>query len=295
MECLKRQTYTELEIILVDDGSTDGSGDLCDAWAAGDSRVSVIHQSNGGMSVARNAALDRVKGDFVTFIDSDDYVEPNYVERLLQVANDYDVDIAMCDWVEEEHGHPVVRKTVGNPKVSTYSGDEALKVVYYQETLTNSVCARMCRTSLFEGLRFKPGIYYEDLAITYDLIRKSRRIAFSHEVLYHYVHHPGSVITTFTAKRFHVIDVLSDLETRVERENPQLLPAVRSRYLSACFNMLRLAPHEEQYAAKLDHCWNEVKRLRRLCIGDGSMRVRNKLGILASYFGRTFLELCIRH
>jgi len=107
LDSVVTQTYKEIEIILVDDGSTDGSGPICDEYAAQDKRIRVIHKRNGGLSDARNVGLDRCSGRYVTFIDSDDYVASDYVERLYRILVEYNADIAVCDYFEFYDEEPV--------------------------------------------------------------------------------------------------------------------------------------------------------------------------------------------
>ena len=104
MKSLLEQTYRNLEVILVDDGSKDGSGAMCDAYAAQDSRVRVIHQANGGVSSARNAGLDQVTGKYVAFVDADDYVEPDYLKRLCEDLTRHEADLSSCDYREVIQG-----------------------------------------------------------------------------------------------------------------------------------------------------------------------------------------------
>ena len=101
IESILCQTYTNLEIILVDDGSTDKSGDICDFYARKDNRVKVVHKENGGAAAARNFALNMVTGQYIGFVDSDDYIEPIMYQSMIQIAEEYDCDVVMCDCVKE--------------------------------------------------------------------------------------------------------------------------------------------------------------------------------------------------
>ena len=263
------QTYSDLEIILVDDGSIDISGDMCDEYALKDSRLKVIHKENGGLSEARNAGLERARGTYVTFIDADDYVHPQFVELLVKTAHSTGAQIAACTWQELNDGDKPRRVKSKNPRCRTYTQEEAINSVFYQRRLNHSACSRIFETSLFRDLRFPEGALYEDLAIIYPLLRKVEKVALLKAPMYYYMHRPGSIITTMTLRRTQVLDHLEKLEELVASEAPQYLPAVRSRHMSACFNMLRLMPAKDPKWKQIkDRCWKYVKNMRFSCLKD---------------------------
>lgn len=289
VDSILHQTYPMLEVLLVDDGSTDGSGEMCDTWCKRDTRIHVIHKPNGGLSSARNAALDMMTGSVVAFVDSDDSIEPQFVERLMQTMRDNDADIAVAAW--EITDNPTVPADDGASGASVFTSSEAIDEVFYQGRLTNSACSRLIKASLFDGLRFPEGMLYEDLAIAYDLLKRVLRVAYIDTVLYHYLQRPGSITTTFTPDRTHVLDICENLEKKVSTEAPQHLPAVRSRLLSASFNILLLCPANRSMNDVEQRCWSNISRLRSRCLTDRRVRAKNKAGILLSYLGRRALCL----
>lgn len=288
------QTYRNLEIFLVDDGSTDSSGEICDRYAEQDSRINVIHKSNGGLSSARNAALDVITGDCVTFIDSDDFVHPSFAEKLIEALGK-DSQIAIAPWQECNEGElPALSKRItGN--IISYSQDEAINEIYYQRRLTHSACSRVFDAKLFDNIRFPKGMLYEDLAISYDILKKATKITYCDcPPMYFYMHRSGSIINTMTLKRTHVLDHLERIEQQIAKEAPQFLPAVRSRHMSACFNILRLMPvNDPQWQPTKQRCWQYVKNMRFLCISDPNVRLKNKIACLLSYLGINFLMTII--
>ena len=284
------QTHQDLEIILVDDGSTDASGDICDQYAERDSRICVIHKSNGGLSDARNAALDVMRGDYVTFVDADDYVHPQFVELLLHTIEDTGAPIAVCRWQELNDGEQPKSVDTGHITTKLFSQAEAINSVFYQQELNHSACSRLFKASIFDSLRFPVGKLYEDLAVIYPILKKVDRVALISPAMYYYMHRTGSIIESMTLQRTHVLDHLESLEAQVADEAPQYLPAVRSRHLSACFNMLRLMPADDpEWQPTKQRSWQYVKSIRNLCIADPHVRLKNKTAILLSYFGLDFL------
>lgn len=284
------QTYTDLEIILVDDGSIDISGDICDEYALHNARVRVIHKENGGLSDARNAGLDVARGNYVAFIDADDYVHPSFVELLLKTINETGAQIAVSTWQELKDGDKPRKVKTKRPRCTILTQEEAISSVFYQKKLNHSSCSRIFETQLFNNLRFPEGMLYEDLAIIYPLLCKVEKVALINTPMYYYMHRQGSIITTMSLRRTHVLDHIERIEEQVTDEAPQYLPAVRSRHLSACFNMLRLMPVDDpKWQATKERCWDYIKNMRFLCIKDSKVRLKNKIACLLSYFGVDFL------
>ena len=288
------QTYKDLEIILVDDGSHDASGDICDNYDLEYRHIRVIHKENGGLSDARNAGLDVAQGQYVTFIDADDYVHPRFVEALMNTIETTGAQIAACTWQELKEGKTPREVMVENASCKFLSQEEAINTVFYQGELNHSACSRIFEKKLFDDLRFPVGALYEDLAIIYPLLCKVEKVALLKAPMYYYMHRTGSIITTMSLRRTHVLDHLERLEAQVSNEAPQYLPAVRSRHLSACFNMLRLMPaRDPKWQPTKERCWNYIKRMRYLCIKDRNVRLKNKMAILLSFGGPNVLMMFI--
>ena len=278
------QTYSSLEIILVDDGSTDRSPVLCDEWAQRDKRIRVIHKANGGLSDARNAALDVMTGELVTMIDGDDYVSHRFVEALYEAIDRHQADIAISNWQLFRSGRePDEELPAGTTQCQVYSQSEAINAVFYQDTLTNSACSRLYRSALWNDVRFPEGMLYEDLAVVYQVLKRTRCVVYEPTPLYFYRQRPSSITGTFTPERVHVLDILDDLEQTVD---PCYRRAVQSRRLSAHFNILLLCPPDKEYDPVRHRCWQVIKQLRGSCLTDSHVRRKNKFGILFSYLGR---------
>ena len=289
------QDYSPLEVILVDDGSDDGSSELCDEWAAQDSRIKVIHKSNEGPGQARNAGLDVAQGQYVSFIDSDDYVHPQFISKLHHHALEQDAEVVLCRWVEFDGEKPVELPPLADkPRLTEMTGKEALRRIFYQDVITHSPWGRLYRRDLFAEHRFSEKYVYEDLELIYPLLKQVHKVVETDERLYGYMVRPTSLIRTFTPQRTVVLDIMDDLEQKVAANDPDLLPAVRSRRLSANFNMLKLMPRsEEQYLPVFDRCWAAVKQLRWGCFNDCHVRLKNKLGILLSFLGKKATMMAI--
>lgn len=185
MESLVGQTYENIEIIVVDDGATDGSGEVADAWAQKDARVKVIHKKNGGLSAARNTGLKQMTGELVAFIDSDDYVAREYVEKLVERMEAEQADMAMCNYYRL---YPdkcnVDRWMPGEDRV--FTGDEYMRTFYTYSGSYSVVWNKVYRREIFDRCSFQEGTINEDCRITLELMKDNPKIAYTNEPLYYY-------------------------------------------------------------------------------------------------------------
>ena len=177
VESVCSQSYNNLEILLVDDGSTDDSGKICDEYKLKDKRIKVIHKTNGGLSDARNVAIDICKGEYVTFIDGDDVVDSSYVETLYKLLTTTTSQIAIC-------GHKDFYSLPVTDKYSTelffeYSPDEAIKEILIYGKFTTSAWGKLYRIELFEEIRYPKGRLFEDLPTTWRTFDLTSKIVFT--------------------------------------------------------------------------------------------------------------------
>lgn len=194
VDSILAQTHRELEVILVDDGSPDGCPAICDEYAAKDARVQVIHKANGGLSDARNAGLDAARGEWLSFIDSDDWIGPDMYETLLKNAAEHGAQMSVggvADEVEENGAYRVVRSTAGEP-------DEALgRIAAMRKYFAGSWSAwdKIYRREVFDGIRFPKGEINEDEAIVLQLLDRCGTVVYTGRVFYHYQRRQQSITT----------------------------------------------------------------------------------------------------
>ncbi len=178
------QTYENIEIILVDDGSPDNCPKLCDEWKEKDSRIQVIHKQNGGLSDARNKALDIVKGDFISFVDSDDWIEKNMIETMYLALDKHNADICSCSIIN--HFIDENKISIRNCKEFVGNSEEALKHLYMNTDLPVASWCKLYKSYLWKDQRFPVGKVYEDAMTTYLIIDKAKAIVQINTPLYHY-------------------------------------------------------------------------------------------------------------
>ena len=210
IESILNQTYKNIEIILVDDGSPDNCGKICDEYSQKDKRIIVIHKENGGLSDARNKGLDIAKGKYVTFIDSDDFVEHNYIEYLYRAIKKYKTKIAQCNIYKVDRDNKIIGK-IGYDENSIKENNIILGDFLIQNVV---VWNKIYAIELFKNIRFPVGKIHEDEFTTYKLFYNTPKIVLINEYLYNYRQTDNSIITKkFNIKRF---DLLDALEERIE-------------------------------------------------------------------------------
>ena len=191
LDSVLNQTHKNLEIILVDDGSPDHCGEICDNYAARDNRIQVIHKSNGGVSSARNAGLAVATGEWIGWVDSDDWIEPDMYEYLLKGVLENKADIAVCSRYEE---FPDQQKFKGWKQKELLDTEKALELLLRNQAMQNYLWDKLWRRELFNGLTFPEGKTFEDVMIMHHLFARAHRVVCLPLAKYHYLQHPDSIV-----------------------------------------------------------------------------------------------------
>ncbi len=208
----------------MNDGSTDGSGQLCDEYAKTDSRIKVVHKKNGGLSSARNAGLAVATGEYVTFIDSDDYVTRDMIEQLCAVMPH--CDVATCA-ITSNVAHLSTQKAKTQQMLT---GKQAIQCILREKTITTSASAKLFKRSLFDGIAFPEGKIYEDYATIYKVFDRAKTVACMREAKYYYRYNPtGLTKCGFNPKRLDYFDVSKEVQTFMQEKYPALEKYARMR------------------------------------------------------------------
>ena len=230
VESIKNQTYQNLEIILVDDGSTDCSGKICDDLSQTDDRIVVIHKENGGLSDARNVGMDASSGDYIGFVDSDDYVDEDFYEILVANLEKYDADISCCRYSNVwEDG---TREPIGNDgKIHIYEGLEALKEYIYGKTMDPFVWNKLYKAELFRNskypdnrFRFTKGILSEDNPFCIELFKHTHKVVLVGVAKYNYLQAREGAITSskISQKRIDAVHYWDKVRQDCHKNYPKL-------------------------------------------------------------------------
>lgn len=182
IESIQNQTYMNLEIILVDDGSKDMSGDICDQYAAYDERIKVIHQENGGLSAARNTGIEAANGDYISFVDSDDYIGLTLFEDMLQLLKEYDLDIIEFTAFRDKSGDII--EGCNDGQLEIYSKEDALRLAMHDCFV--AAWSKLYKRSAIGDVRFPVGRKFEDTATSYLYVANANRVGHINRCYYYY-------------------------------------------------------------------------------------------------------------
>lgn len=283
IESVIHQTYTNLEIILIDDGSTDKSGQICDEYRKIDNRVKVIHKVNGGLSEARNVGLERMSGEYVAFIDSDDYVDVAFIEKLFQLLVKYNADIAISGFATTTKDSEVKK---WKNRTEVFTKNMALKEMLYQKKYNTSAWAKLYKSTLFQEVRYPIGKIYEDICTTYKLIDKSEKIVFNPTELYFYYKSDVSIIRSkFNIKKMDYIENTKILLEFIEENYPSLQNAAEFRYLWSNIHVWVNIPDRWKYCDAMSVLEENITKYRRKVVYDRNVPVKSKIIIVLSFLG----------
>lgn len=211
VDSILAQTYSNLEIILVDDGSPDSCGAICDEYAKSDSRITVYHKENGGLSDARNYGIDRANGEYFIFVDSDDYIHPRMIDCLYEAACQSNSLIAVCDFkkVKVETDIQSMSDELVPDNIEILDIQQIKEYMFDEHKMVTFTVAwnKIYHKSLFDEVRYPFGKIHEDEFTTYKLLHKVAAMAYVHKELYYYVQRTGSITTgKFSHKALHKLD-----------------------------------------------------------------------------------------
>lgn len=246
------QTYRELEIILVDDGSTDRSPEMCDAWAERDPRIRVIHKENGGLSSARNAGMKIATGAYCGFVDSDDLISPRMFETLYTLAIDWNADIVQCGYsCFFDHSVFSFPEDTGPDEEIAFDAHDAVKSLLTDGRVDVICCNKLVTGEIAKSVPFEEGRINEDVLWTYRVLEKAKKTVVTSEPLYGYYQREGSIMNSrYTEKRFDGIYALEQRAKEVKQSFPDLFPLAERNYAGGCmyhYQWLCRLPDSEEY------------------------------------------------
>lgn len=211
IESILGQTFKDFELILVNDGSIDRSGEICEEYSKKDKRIVVFHKENGGQSSARNAGIEAAKGSYIGFVDSDDWVHSDMYKILYSKAIELESDIAACNIIRFNKDSSKYYFCNDNSDY-VYDRNNAMNELYLNERLTFSPCNKLYKRDLFRGIRFKEGYILEDIDFSYRIIHECNRIFYTGQALYNYRYNDNSTMRkVFSKKRLDEFEVRKNL------------------------------------------------------------------------------------
>lgn len=238
LESVLNQTYRDLQVVIVDDGSKDNTLEVCQRYAEKDSRIEVYHQENQGVAATRNHLLEKVKGDYVLFVDADDWIELDMVEYLVSLATELDAEMVMCDRVIND-----AKPSETEPMIKILSLEEAIRDFLLHDYFVGTLCNKLFKRSVVEGLSFHKGIWYgEDALYTWSALQKENYVVASDKQLYHYYMNEESIShQSFGDKKLTGHLTWSIITEDVAKRWPQFLDIAKSSFGLQDMYLLRAA------------------------------------------------------
>lgn len=283
IDSILNQTYKNLEVWLVDDGSPDKCGAICDEYAKKDGHIKVIHKKNGGLADARNVALDVMTGEYVVCVDSDDYISSTHIEGLYHLIEKYGADVAVnnsCNFLEGTIPHSAKKV---EKDIVFGTGLKAVEAMFYQELFDTCAWGKMYKADLFDGIRYPKGLLFEDLPTTYRLLLKANKVAFNDEQSYFYLLRSNSI--EGAAFSPHKLDSGLQLMALMDKDRDKLQPIIKSyncRIVSFVFHLLLQMPEGYEHRKDFE---NRIKKVRWSVLTDNRARKKARFACMLSFIG----------
>ena len=291
-----RQTYSNLEILLVDDGSPDNCPAICDRLAQQDARIRVIHKENGGLSDARNAGTKMATGEYITFVDSDDLVRETYVAYLYSLIEKYHCDMALCTHtVRFESGGDIVYGDGGDEMLTA---EVCLERMLYHDGIDTSAWAKLYRTDMAKKLLYPKGRLFEDIGTTYRFFIESGAVACGYKSQYIYMQRKNSIVNgSFNPKKLDLLVMTDQMAEDVSAAFPHLEQAVLRRRVYARFSTLNQMLDVKGYQKERSEIISFIRTNASAVLKDKKTPKRDRFAIYALRLGYPVYRLawkCMR-
>ena len=281
-KCLKSislQTYEKIEVLVIDDGSKDNSGKICEDFAKNDDRITVYHKENGGLSDARNYGIARAKGEYITCIDSDDFVDVDYIEYLVNLQKKYNTKMSVCQHrVKYDNGNIRDRGKQGDEVLNSF---DCMEKLLYHEDVDTSAWAKLYHYSLFDKVKYPKGKIFEDIGTTYALILQCDWIAVGFESKYNYIFHKNSIVNgPFNPAKLDLIEMTDHMAENSLKMYPELSAAILRRRVYARLSTINQMLDTESYRGKRNELISFVKLHSKEILKDRRAPKRDKAAII---------------
>ena len=284
IESIIKQTYKELEIILVDDGSTDNSGVICDKWKVKDERIKVLHQTNQGLGPARNLGLDIACGEWVSFIDSDDWIEPETYKYMVEACFEFNCEIATCG-----------RKNVSSKKVFEYvfcseqnhvfDRKNAIRHYLLQNMMNMSACDKLFKRKLFDDIRFPAGYTSEDIVPIYNVLKRIDRICLTGKPFYNYFYREGSLSrSNFNKKLLGTYIYPNQVKKDIANCYPDLIEEANSFFYGMTITVFRAMRASGYKKNEFDDIYMSFKNNKEVIIKNRYLKKWQKLYVVLAIY-----------
>lgn len=290
-ECLNSilvQTFNNIEIILVNDGSTDKTEEICDEFAKKDNRVHVFHKGNTGVASSRNIGVDLASGDFIIFVDGDDVADKEMIEVLYNNLKKYDADISICGLLNFDKKMP--ESILKNQETIVMNNIEAIESMFYQRYFDTGPVAKLYKSSIVKKNRFPDGKVFEDLYTVYKFLNDAKKVVFTPDIHYYYRQNEISLMhKDFENSILDELSAIDEIESFVNKENPELEASFLSRKFSSYCQVFGWIPENDDNKEIIEirkMIWKFIRSYRGEMIKNKKARRKNKIAALLSFGGK---------
>lgn len=301
VDSILNQTYRNLEVILVDDGSPDGCGQICDAYGAQDSRVRVIHKKNGGLSDARNAGIDIARGDYLAFVDSDDWLEPDTYEAMLSAMERHGAKLVCAGRFDNEEETGACTVGLCPEREEFLPAVPLVRKIFHWENLDSAAWDKLYARELFREIRYPVGKAMEDLPTTYRLVLLAGGGVLLPKPVYHYRHRGGSItLSAVSEQNFHLSEHAALAYEDICKTVPELIPD--ARYFLICtlrsnIQTLELSGRaaKRRFAVQYRRCKRSLRAQTGFYLKSNAFTPVEKIELLATSVGLYNFAMAVYH
>ena len=292
LQSVVTQTYSNIQIILVNDGSTDNSCEICEKWCKKDKRIEVIHKRNGGLSNARNVGIERAQGEYLMFVDSDDIISDDLCELLHNHLLENNADLAICDTYHIfDNNNFTFQRDNKVEIVRCFDKVEAICNLWYQKSFLPSAWGKLYKKELFKQIRFTEGIIFEDIDIMHEIFYLCNKIIYTNIKAYGYVHHENSITTKkYTQKDNVILDICEKIMKFAANKNIQIQCAAKSYYVTGALRVYLNAPETAEYQEVIYKAKNILNSYGKKVLKDKNIRKKNRYALYLYFYLRPLLK-----
>lgn len=287
LDSVIEQSYSNLEIILIDDGSTDDSGKICDRYSEKDQRIIVIHQRNGGLSAARNSGIKVATGEYITFIDSDDWIETDYILYLAKLLEKFNADFSQCSFNYIDKDKKIYNNVTNTGNEVLFNQEDALTDLLLTKHLISSAWGKLYRRDFFNKFSYPEGKLFEDIPVTYDIVLHSNTIVFGDRAYYNYFYNTDSISkASFNLRRLDVIEFIEEAVSKTLEKYPKLYREAKVALFRTNFGVLLSFKDSNDHPSVQSDIYNNLKVNRRYVIFNSNVSFKEKIKAFSTYFGK---------
>lgn len=286
------QIYSNLEIILVDDGSPDLCGKLCDEYSKTDSRIKVIHKKNGGLSDARNVGIDIASGSYIAFIDSDDWVRDDYINSLYEALIKTKSDVSVCEFSYITEDNKMLNSVTDDNHYEIFSNAEALVALMHTNKIYTSAWGKLYKKELFTTRRYPKGKLFEDIPVTYDIFLQDIKVVFVANASYNYLYRESAISKMkFSPERMDSIYFIEDAMQKVVSKRPKLSGDAKVVLFRVYFSVWQTFYNKKEYKKYYYSIKKNLNRYRWDVIKSKRCNIKLKIKALLTFLPLNFSQM----